>query len=100
MSTPELRFLVTRCGMRLRRLAESRDWQSHEMEPLQRLFGEVAAGGGSSVETLRSLMVRVGVRDLDGAALQGLSPDDLQYFWRGYYGTRNSARAGEIQIPV
>jgi hypothetical protein len=88
MSTPELQLLVTRCGMRLRRIAESRDWQSGESEALQQMFGEVAAGGNSSVEILRQLMFQVGVRGLDGASLQGLSSDDLQHFWRGYYGQR------------
>lgn len=99
MSTPELQLLVTRCGMRLRRIAESRDWQRRETETLQQMFGEVAAGGVSSVDTLRRLMFQVGVRGLDGASLQALSADDLPHFWRGYYGLRRLP-ADLVPTPV
>jgi hypothetical protein len=96
MSTPELQLLVTHCGMRLRRLAESRDWNRPEMGPLQQLFGEFAAGGRSSVDNLRRLITRVGSRDADGTALQGLSPEHARHFWRGYYGARPADGSGRV----
>ncbi len=100
MSTLDLQHLVTHCGMRLRKIAESKDWQTPEMGPLQNLFGEFAAGGRTSVNNLRLLITCVGRRDADGAALQALTNEDAQHFWRGYYGAEPSMNAGRISTGV